>query len=182
MAKSVEIAPGDRVNVTARPDRIGVRGLALGVAGGALLAFLFDPDRGRSRRAVAADRVAGTGRRALHRMGRAGRWTGATVQGWVARAQHLGSTGETNPDDATLADRVETEVFRDSDVPKGRMNVNVENGIVVVRGTVDDQALISTIERRIQRIPGVAGVRNLLHLTGTPAPTSAERSTASASR
>jgi osmotically-inducible protein OsmY len=115
-------------------------------------------------------------------MGRAGRWTGATVQGWVARAQHLGSSGETNPDDATLADRVETEVFRDSDVPKGRMNVNVENGIVVVRGTVDDQALISTIERRIQRIPGVAGVRNLLHLTGTPAPTSAERSTASASR
>jgi len=182
MPKSVEIAPGDRVNVTARPNRIGFRGLLLGLAGGALLAFLMDPDRGRTRRAVAADQIAGTGRRTLRRLGRFGRWTEARIQGWVSKAQHLGPGGDTNADDAMLAHRVETELFRDPDVPKGRMNINVENGVVVVRGAVDDQAVVSTIERRIQRIPGVAGIRNLLHASGTPAPTWPRESTASATR
>jgi hypothetical protein len=178
MPKSVEIASGDRVDVEARPNRIGVRGLALAVAGGALLAYLMDPDRGRARRALTADRIGATGRRTARQLGRLGRRTDATIRGWLARARHLGPSGRPDPDDVTLAHRVETEVFRDPEVPKGRMNVNVENGVVVVRGSVDDEAMIATIERRIQRIPGVVGVRNLLHRNGTPAPNWPRESTA----
>ena len=170
MPKSAEIDSGDRADVRARPNRIGVKGLAVAAAGGALFAYLLDPDRGRSRRAVAGDRLAATGRRTARQLGRIGRRTGSTAQGWLARARHLGPTGRPDPDDVTLTHRVESEVFRDPDVPKGRMNINVENGIVVVRGTVEDEAMIPVIERRIQRIPGVVGVRNLLHRNGTPAP------------
>ena len=169
MPKTVEIAPGDRVDVEARPGRIGLRALAAAAAGGALLAYLMDPDRGRARRALTADQVAATARRTARQLGRLGRRAESTAVGWLARLRLRNSNGQAYPDDVTLARRVETEVFRDPEVPKGRMNVNVENGIVVVRGTLDEEAMIATIERRILRIPGVVGVRNLLHRTGTPA-------------
>lgn len=169
--RTVEISPDEGVRVEARPNRIGLRGVAVALAGGALLAFLLDPDRGRSRRALAGDRIAGIARRSARQTGRFGRRVAATVRGWQARANHLGQNGEVFRDDVSLAHRVETEVFRDPEIPKGRMNVNVEQGVVVVRGTVDDPAMAERIERRILRIPGVVGVRNLLHPPGTPAPT-----------
>jgi hypothetical protein len=34
-------------------------------------------------------------------------------------------------DDATLAQKVMTELFRDQHVPKGAINVNVENGVAL---------------------------------------------------
>ncbi len=36
-------------------------------------------------------------------------------------------------DDATLAQKVMTELFRDPHVPKGAINVNAENGVVLLR-------------------------------------------------
>lgn len=169
--RTVEISPDEGVRIEARPNRIGLRGLAVALAGGALLAFLLDPDRGRGRRAVAGDRVAGTARRVGRQAGRFARRAAATVRGWQARANHRGQNGEPYPDDVSLAHRVETEVFRDPEIPKGRMNVNVEQGVVVIRGTVEDPSMAERIERRVLRIPGVIGVRNLLHAPGTPAPT-----------
>ena len=170
MPKQIEIKPGDRVNVAARPNRIGLRGLLAALVGGAVLAFMLDPDRGRSRRAVTADRVAGTARRTGRHVGRIGRRVGSTVAGWRQRAAHAGKTDADQLDDTALAHRVESELFRDQSVPKGRLNINVENGVAVLRGTVDDEAMIASLERKVLRIPRVVGVRNLLHRTGTPAP------------
>lgn len=170
MSKTIEINPGDRVDVTARPNRIGLRGLLAALVGGAVLAFMLDPDRGRSRRALTADRVAGTARRTRRQVGRLGRRVGSTVTGWRQRAIHAGDPAAVGHDDTALAHRVETELFRDQAVPKGRLNINVENGVAVLRGMVDDEAMIASLERKVLRIPGVAGVRNLLHRTGTPAP------------
>ncbi|HEX7223503.1 MAG TPA: BON domain-containing protein [Candidatus Limnocylindrales bacterium] len=170
MPKQIEINPGDRVNVAARSNRIGLRGLLAALVGGAVLAFMLDPDRGRSRRAVTADRVAGTARRTRRHVGRIGRRVGSTVAGWRERAAHAGETGADQLDDIALAHRVESELFRDQSVPKGRLNINVENGVAVLRGTVDDEGMIASLERKVLRIPGVVGVRNLLHRTGTPAP------------
>jgi hypothetical protein len=39
-----------------------------------------------------------------------------------------------------------------------------------VHGEVADGAHIDAIEKAIRKVPGVLGVRNLLHLPGTPAP------------
>src|SRR5438067_10563763 len=73
-------------------------------------------------------------------------------------------------DDETLRQRVESQLFRDRHVPKGNMNINCEHGTVILRGEVESAADIAEIEERVQRIPGIRGVQNLLHPHGTPAP------------
>jgi hypothetical protein len=42
---------------------------------------------------------------------------------------------------------------------------------VVLRGAVGRPDEIDEIEMRVRAVTGVRGVRNLLHLEGTPAPT-----------
>ncbi len=74
------------------------------------------------------------------------------------------------PDDVTLARKVETEIFRDAEVPKGQINVNAENGVVVLRGEVEEPELIRDLEAKTRNVQGVQEVENLLHTPGTPVP------------
>jgi hypothetical protein len=73
-------------------------------------------------------------------------------------------------DDAELAHKVESVVFRHDDLPKGKVSINAENGTVFLRGQVDSPDTIVRIERAVREVEGVDGVENLLHLPGTPAP------------
>ena len=74
-------------------------------------------------------------------------------------------------DDQTLKAKVESEVFRDIEAPKGDVNVNVEQGVVYLRGQLEDQTLIQELEQRVRTVQGVNRVENLLHTRGTEAPT-----------
>src|SRR5687768_5967515 len=73
-------------------------------------------------------------------------------------------------DDQTLKAKVESEVFRETEAPKGDVNVNVELGVVYLRGQLEDQSLIEELEQRVRAVQGVSGVENLLHTPGTKAP------------
>jgi osmotically-inducible protein OsmY len=73
-------------------------------------------------------------------------------------------------DDATLTSKVETELFRPADAPKGQVSVSVAGGVVTLRGELDSGELIRDLIRRTRQIQGVQGVENLLHLPGTQAP------------
>jgi osmotically-inducible protein OsmY len=75
-------------------------------------------------------------------------------------------------DDATLAQKVMTELFRDPHVPKGAINVNAENGVVLLRGEIEEPATIVEVVARTRRIRGVADVENLMHLPGESVPRS----------
>jgi osmotically-inducible protein OsmY len=75
-------------------------------------------------------------------------------------------------DDATLAQKVMTELFRDPHVPKGAINVNAEKGVVLLRGQIEEPAMIVEIVARTRRIRGVAEVENLMHLPGDSVPRS----------
>jgi osmotically-inducible protein OsmY len=66
-------------------------------------------------------------------------------------------------DDVTLARKVETELFRPDDVPKGAISVNVNDGVVELRGELPDQAQIDELGNTARKISGVKDVRNLLH-------------------
>ncbi len=74
-------------------------------------------------------------------------------------------------DDQTLKAKIESEVFREAEAPKGEVNVNVEEGVVYLRGQLDDRSLIEDLERRVRSVHGVERVENLLHTPGTEAPT-----------
>jgi len=137
------------------------------MAYGAVLAYFFDPENGRRRRAQARDRIPALFHSASKKAG------SATAQASAMKQKATDRTEEEKPqpDDVTLARKVETEIFRDADVPKGRINVNAENGKVVLRGEVEQPELIKDLEQRTKKVQGVEEVENLLHVSGTPAPT-----------
>jgi hypothetical protein len=151
-----------------RRQRISL--FAAGSAAGALLAYLFDPDRGRGRRKKAIDRVAGGVRRASRRTARFGRHMASDARG-LARRVAASRAGESPPEtDAALVSKVESEVFRGPDFPKETVNVNAEDGVVVLRGQVEHPRDIRRLEKAVRKITGVRDVENLLHLPGTPVP------------
>jgi BON domain len=137
---------------------------------GAGVAYLFDPQSGRRRRALLRDRGGALFRRSIRRVERAERHAEAELYGLSQKAQHLQEEPKEKPDDATLAQKVETEIFRDPAVPKGQINVNAEKGTVVLRGEVGSPELIRDLEERTRKVQWVEDVENLLHLPGTPAP------------
>ena len=139
-----------------------------GIAG-ALAAFLMDPTRGRARRARLRDQGSATVRRAAREAGRAVRSARSAVSGGFAAATHAGAGDQDFLDDVTLTSKVETELFRDQSVPKGAININVERGIVVLRGEVPDVEMRDRLAAEAAAIGGVWSVHNLLHLPGEPA-------------
>jgi hypothetical protein len=143
--------------------------LALGAALGALLAFFLDPQTGARRRHVTRDRVLAIFRRGGRKAARTGRFVAADASGLVQRAKHLRDEPK-EYDDATLAHKVETELFRDADVPKGQININAQDGIVQLRGEVPDARMIEDLAERTRNIKGVVDVENLLHTPGVEAP------------
>ena len=135
---------------------------------GAALAYFFDPENGKRRRTVTIDRLAALFRRHGRRLAR-----GAASEAYALKqkATHLREERKPQPDDVTLARKVETEIFRDPDVPKGKINVNAENGRVVLRGEADSSQMIDELVDRARKVQGVQDVENLLHTPGEPART-----------
>ncbi|HET8757709.1 MAG TPA: BON domain-containing protein [Solirubrobacteraceae bacterium] len=78
-------------------------------------------------------------------------------------------------DDVTLARKVESEIFRSADAPKGDVSIDVQAGVVHLRGTVAEDAWIERFADDAKKVDGVKGVKNLLHRPGTPAPTAEPR-------
>jgi osmotically-inducible protein OsmY len=149
--------------------------LGAGAAVGAGLTLLLDPTGGRSRRAALAQRTGGATRSTWHTLGRQTRTVTSRGYGLAQRATHLREEPKPQPNDATLADKVKSEIFRDADSPKGGVSVNAEDGFVYLRGEIDDEATITALEKRARSVQGVRGVYNLLHKPGEPAPTASPR-------
>ncbi len=133
---------------------------------GAIATFLLDPARGRARRARLVDQAGATVRRAGRQAGRAAHFARSTASGRLAAARHAGDRDESFLDDGTLTSKVETKLFRDPSVPKGTININVERGIVVLRGEVPDAEMRDRLATEAGAIGGVWSVHNLLHLPG----------------
>jgi osmotically-inducible protein OsmY len=144
----------------------------LAAAGGALLTFFFDPVSGRRRRSQLAMRVPGFFRSKGREAARLGRRVSADAYGLKQRATHVRQQPKDGLlNDPALARKVETEIFRDPDVPKGNINVQAHDGVVELRGEVPRAELIDELVERTRKIPEVREVENLLHVPGTPAPT-----------
>jgi hypothetical protein len=75
--------------------------------------------------------------------------------------------------DVAITRKVETTIFRDSEVPKGQIVVNTADAVVQLRGEARTPEMIKALEAQAQAVPEVKRVENLLHLPKTPAPTRA---------
>ena len=159
---------GHRADLVAR-----VRGLAGRLPAGASDALQQATDRTRdvAQRAAgaaggAADTARDTADRAMATASEAiGRDRDAAAASGDDPATYAGA-----PDDARLTAKVESELYRDDDVPKGAININVEFGKVVLRGEVETPELIDELVVRTRAIEGVNDVESLLHVPGEPAP------------
>src|SRR5919109_1598361 len=117
---------------------------------GAALTYFFDPQSGARRRAMARDRALAFFRRRGRGLGR----VQAGAQGLVQKAKHRTAEEKLGePNDATLA-------------PKGQIDVNAEDGVVILRGEVENDKLIKDLEERTRSVQGVMQVENLLHTPG----------------
>ncbi len=135
---------------------------------GAGAMYLFDPAMGRRRRSLARDRSAGAVRRVGRRLGRVQRRVTADAYGLSQKLTHLRHIEDATANDADLAQRVESMIFRDPTVPKGKININVEHGVAVLRGQLDRPEQIRDLEDAARKVPGIKDVESLLHLPNTP--------------
>ena len=141
-----------------------VIGVVAGITG-AMVAYLADPNRGRARRAQLVDQGAATVRHAAREAERAVRVVASTAEGKI-EALTQGGNRVAATDDVTLRDRAESILFRDPKVPKGTINISAERGILVLRGEVPNARMRGKLGRDAEKIEGVWGVHNLLHLPG----------------
>ena len=156
------------------PPTVPLPILGLGALGGAIAAYFLDPDRGRSRRAQARDQLAGLARRYGRSAGRQARWSQGPISGLAARLSNVLERPEPI-DDVTLAHKVETELFRDPTVAKGRININAENGTVILRGVADSRDQIEKLLATTAGIDGVHIARSLLRTPDEAVETAIER-------
>jgi osmotically-inducible protein OsmY len=149
---------------------------ALGAATGAAAAHFLDPDSGRKRRHQARDQAASTASSAASAVSSQAHYAAGTVKG---AAHAVTPHRHEEMDDATLADRVRSEIFRDAEAPKGSVSVDVQAGVAYLRGEVPDQRWIDRFGAEARKVGGIDGVNNLLHTPGTPSPPAEPRFLAS---
>jgi len=102
--------------------------------------------------------------------------TGATHAAHRAKGAAAAAEGAVTPDeppanDQTLKDKVESEIFRAPDAPKGHVDVNAEDGVVTLRGELSSSERIEELEQATREVEGVRDVRSLLHLPDQSPPT-----------
>jgi hyperosmotically inducible periplasmic protein len=146
-------------------------GVLVGLAIGAIAQYYLDPQHGRARRARSRDRATAGVRRLGRRMAKAERRAASDLRGRARRTMHRHAGPA--PDDATLVDRVESQVYLRHHGFKGRINLEARNGIVTVRGQLSSRHEIEQVVAAVRDVDGVVAVHSLLHVEGTAAPNKA---------
>jgi osmotically-inducible protein OsmY len=140
---------------------------------GAALEYFFDPGSGARRRHTARDKLFSYGRKGAHRATGLAEMAAHKAQGIVMETVPI-RRDNPNPDDITLKDRIESELFRDPSLGRDEININVVDGVVVVHGALPAQDEIERVITQVRSIRDVEGVESYLHTPGTPAPNKAD--------
>jgi hypothetical protein len=130
--------------------------IAAAFAAGAALMYYLDPQSGRRRRALARERGIAAGHdtgRLLH-----GKTRHARDRAWGALARARAAFQDDAPADDVLCDRVRSAMGHIIEHP-GQVNVDVQQGYVVVRGRASIEE-IEDLTLRLGAMRGVVGVDN----------------------
>ena len=149
--------------------------LLFGAAAGFAAAWFLDPNDGTRRRHVVRDKAASYARKGKDEAVRKADYAAGQVKGAAtAVTPTQRPPAEERLNDPALARKVESEVFRDDDLPKGNISVNAEYGVIYLRGEVPDRDVMEELTVRARRVDGVRAVENLTHLPGEQPPTKDE--------
>ena len=101
---------------------------------------------------------------------RRGKYLEGVAEGLAHRAVHTVPVGrrKDQPDDVTLARKIESIALRSAHTPKGHVSVNAERGVVYLRGQLDSAEQIEALVHATGAVEGVKGVKNLLHTSTGP--------------
>lgn len=132
------------------------------------MAYLFDPHEGRGRRIRISQRTVHllkqTSRNATRRLRYVSRSANQRFRHRITGRPPAVVEG------SELLDRVESEVFTNPAIPRGKLTFDVSGTTVVVRGQLDSHEQIALVVAAVRSIAGVGEVKSFLHLPGTPAP------------
>jgi osmotically-inducible protein OsmY len=132
---------------------------------GAGTAFLLDPRQGRRRRHVLRDRSLALVRRGSRLGVRKARFAGGHARGAVALSKRLYGTPERATDDVTLVQRIRSEAFRGAGVSTRDVEVRVEDGVAILRGSVAGREAADGLVSRTAKVSGVREVAAMLRVT-----------------
>lgn len=142
----------------------------LGALVGAVAEYLLDPARGHARRAGLRERSAAAVRRPVRRARRTASKDVAYLRGRAHRMGHRLSRSHPPVDDRTLVDRVRSEVFGRRPFRGVSVNMDAVDGVLTLRGQLEDQDAIRDLVDAVGKVAGVRGVESMLHTPDAVAP------------
>ena len=129
-------------------------------------AYLFDPYRGKRRRTVARERILKLLRRTARLGQKKARFTGGRLRGLAARARSLvWRPPGVAVDDRTVEQRIRSGALRDVGLSASEVEVEVESGVVTLRGSVGRRSLADELVTRVEKVPGVRDVAAMIRVT-----------------
>lgn len=153
-----------------------MKSFVMGATAGAAAVWFLDPNDGARRRNMVRDKALKYARKGGQEAERKASYAAGQAKGAVQEVAPTGDKADPAErlNDPALTRKVETEIFSEADAPKGDVSVNVENGVVYLRGQVADAEKIRRLGDDAANVDGVRGVENLLHTPETPAPAKQE--------
>lgn len=136
--------------------------IGIGAATGALLAYLFDPDRGRSRRARLSDQAAARGRELSETMRKTAEYQRGVARGVVHDVTRPFRADE-EYDDETLLQKVRSEALGYWDGSES-IEIDITDGMVRITGSVGDEAERDRLIELIRDVEGVSLVDDRLRV------------------
>jgi osmotically-inducible protein OsmY len=134
---------------------------------GAGTAFFLDPRVGKRRRRLVVDRSLGFLRRSKRIATGKVKLVGGQARGVLALGRRLRRRTDVKADDRTVEQRIRSDAFRDVGVSTRDVDVEVENGLAKLRGSIDSISLADDLVSRVRKIPGVREVSAELQVAGT---------------
>ena len=136
----------------------GLRGMVLGAG----IAYLFDPESGRGRRAKLIDRAGRLLRRVRRLAARKTRFAAGRLRG-LSAPLHQGEAPRAT-DDGTVLQRIRSEALRDVGVSTSEVDVTVADGVATLRGEVGSASLVDDLVDRVRLVPGVRDVDAMIRV------------------
>lgn len=127
--------------------------IGAGAVFGALLAYLFDPDRGRSRRARLSEQTTARGRDLSESMRKTVEYQKGVARGIIHDASET-LRPEKDYDDQTLMQKVRSEALGYWDGSE-EIEIDITDGMVKVTGSVRDSASRDQLLSLIRDVEGV---------------------------